>query len=386
MLLLDRINSAALLRPLGISKSLHDVCVIVFNSDLSRLGNLLLNHPWLNIRRLIIPDLETRIPNKAFVEIDGRKLPCSPVTELGLFPELEKIYISPEEPVMATVALTRLAIFGASFSVRNFYLLADRPPIYSTRQARPNFFREHEKELANAIDLFADESSKELFASRIKAIISGNAAFMPVAPHEEYFHPLVHPEEGDIMIDGGVSDMVQSQTKFLEALGLRGHIFGFEPIPHMARKAQKALHAFPNYHLQTLGLADREGEAIFEDLRDSSHMLDSTAAGKGISCELTSIDSFCHKHHLNKVDCIKLDVEGAELRALAGGEKVIRSMRPKLIICLYHKPQDMYEIPVYIKKIVPDYKLYLAHSSCQFTDTILYALPQERLPLDGRPA
>lgn len=374
-MLIDKINSIPLFRPLGLSESLRDVCVIIFNSDLSKLERLHAARPSLNINRVIIPDLADEICKKTYLQLDGKQIPCSPVEELGLFPELEKIFVYPDNIVKATVALSRLGILGGKFSVRNFHLFGDEPPMHSVREALPNFFRNHAQKLAEAMELFEDENSKELFAARVKAIISGNAAFMPIAAHEEYFHPLVHPEKGDMMIDGGVSDMVQSQEKFLNAVGPGGHVFGFEPIASMARKAMKALEPYPNYHMQMQGLADKEGAAIFEDLRDSSHMLAEGGKGTGISCPLISIDAFCRKHHLSHVNCIKLDVEGAELLALKGAEQTIRSMFPKLIVCLYHKPQDMYEIPEYIHKIAPGYKLYLAHSSCQFTDTILYGLP-----------
>ncbi len=373
MSLLDKINSIPLFRPLGISQSLRNVCIIAFDDCLSKLEPLLTEHPWLNCAHLIIPNMDKNHTSRLRIEINGSLIPCSPLDNLGFLPELEKIYICPDNPVAMTSSLNMLAIFGANFHVRTFYLYSDKAPIYSIRNPLPDFFSKNEERLESAMQLFADEQSRDTFAARIKALITGNAAFMPIAPFEEYFHPLVQPMPGDWMIDGGVSDMVLSQKKFLAATGPEGHIFGFEPIPYMAQKAQKTLKSFPGYHLQTLGLADKPGEAYFQDLRDSSHMVNNGENGS-IRCDLTSIDAFVKEWHLKPVDCIKLDVEGAELKALMGAEATIKKTHPRLIICLYHKPQDMFEIPEYIKKIAPGYNLYLAHSSCQFTDTILYGL------------
>ena len=53
-----------------------------------------------------------------------------------------------------------------------------------------------------------------------------------------------------------------------------------------------------------------------------------------------------------------MDIEGAELKALKGAQHIIKTQRPKLAICLYHNPEDLWEIPNYIKQIVPEYKIY----------------------------
>lgn len=373
MELLEQINGIPLFRSLGLPSSLRNICVIVFKSELASLEQFLDVYPSLELCRIFVPDLEEKLGAASYIEIKSQKIPLSPISEIGFFPELEKVFICSANPIISAVTLSRTAIYAANFNVRNFYLYGTKAPEYSTRNPLPSYFRQHKEQLELAVSLFADEPSRETFAGRVKAICSGNAGFMPIAPHSEYFHPLVMPEKDDFMLDGGVSDMVQSQKDFLACVGPKGQIFGFEPIPSMARKAKKILEAFPNYHLQVQGLAEKPGQAVFKDLRDSSHLAAANDT-EGINCELTSIDAFCAANHITRLNCIKLDVEGAELLALKGGEKMIRETHPKLIICLYHKPQDMWEIPMYIKKLVPEYQLYLAHSSSQFTDTILYGI------------
>ena len=70
-----------------------------------------------------------------------------------------------------------------------------------------------------------------------------------------------------------------------------------------------------------------------------------------------------------------MDVEGAELESLKGAQKVIQRDKPKLAICIYHKPEDMVEIPLYIKELIPEYKLYIRHHSNYIFETVLYAIP-----------
>ena len=74
------------------------------------------------------------------------------------------------------------------------------------------------------------------------------------------------------------------------------------------------------------------------------------------------------------VDIIKMDIEGAEKKALMGAEKIIKKHKPRLAVCVYHNFEDFLEIPELIINMVPEYKLYLRHKSNSGTDTILYAV------------
>ncbi len=74
------------------------------------------------------------------------------------------------------------------------------------------------------------------------------------------------------------------------------------------------------------------------------------------------------------VTFIKMDVEGAEMKALMGAQNIIISKRPKLAICIYHMPpEDFWEIPIYIKSLVPEYKIFIRHYNFDILDTICYA-------------
>lgn len=70
---------------------------------------------------------------------------------------------------------------------------------------------------------------------------------------------------------------------------------------------------------------------------------------------------------------IKMDIEGSELDALTGAENLIRQYRPYLAICLYHRKNDLLNIPLYIQSLVPDYDFYLRGGY----HTILWAIPKE---------
>lgn len=85
-------------------------------------------------------------------------------------------------------------------------------------------------------------------------------------------------------------------------------------------------------------------------------------------------DTIDHLLKNEKVSFIKMDIEGAEMEALKGAAEVIKANKPGLAISIYHKPNDFYEIPLYIMALVPEYRLYVRHHSCFFADTVLYAV------------
>lgn len=74
-----------------------------------------------------------------------------------------------------------------------------------------------------------------------------------------------------------------------------------------------------------------------------------------------------------RVDFIKMDIEGAEPLALAGALKVIRRDHPRLAICMYHTPEHFYEIPLMLARMVPNYSFFLRHHSLGRDETVWYA-------------
>lgn len=74
-----------------------------------------------------------------------------------------------------------------------------------------------------------------------------------------------------------------------------------------------------------------------------------------------------------RVTFLKMDIEGAEAEAIKGAKNMIQKDKPKLAICIYHKPNDLWEIPLMIHELVPEYKMYIRHMGIRCYGTILYA-------------
>ena len=89
---------------------------------------------------------------------------------------------------------------------------------------------------------------------------------------------------------------------------------------------------------------------------------------------LRSIDSLVNTKDIEKIDFIKLDVEGAEMDTLRGAQQSIAHFKPKLAISLYHKPDDLFEIILYIKEKFPFYNCYVDHYTFHSEETVLYCI------------
>ena len=64
------------------------------------------------------------------------------------------------------------------------------------------------------------------------------------------------------------------------------------------------------------------------------------------------------------VDYIKYDVEGCEREALLGSADTIRHCLPELRLSLYHRPCDMWELPLLLHDICPEYRMHLFRPRC----------------------
>lgn len=90
-----------------------------------------------------------------------------------------------------------------------------------------------------------------------------------------------------------------------------------------------------------------------------------------VNVQKNTIDNeLCHV----MISFIKMDVEGEELNALHGAKETIAMKKPKLAICIYHKKEDLIEIPKYIKELNENYKLYIRAHMDGCAELVLYAV------------
>lgn len=95
---------------------------------------------------------------------------------------------------------------------------------------------------------------------------------------------------------------------------------------------------------------------------------------KEVTVEATTIDKYFENI---KVGFIKMDIEGAERKALAGGMKTIKRDRPILAISIYHGLEDIVEIPKLLMRELEEYEFIVRHHSYTYSETVLYGVPRE---------
>ena len=91
--------------------------------------------------------------------------------------------------------------------------------------------------------------------------------------------------------------------------------------------------------------------------------------------ETTTLDKFCTENGIAP-NFIKMDIEGAELDAIKGGMNIFKKYRPKFSICIYHKWEHRWEIPLYLKNLLPDYDFFIKKSH-PYCETVLFGKPKQ---------
>ena len=251
---------------------------------------------------------------------------------------------------------------------------------YSTLElVEPPFIMDFQKDFKTNLDRYngvykqlSDTKSKDIFTKIINFKISFDYKFMEgfTNNHEEqYFDKEILPPLKNIsFLDGGgyVGDTALEVIKNYPDFK---RIWLVEPIKENIRIALRELSEYKNIEFLNCGVSNKKETLYFNEEKSFS-----TIYGKGTqSVEVNTIDNIVKE----RVDFIKLDIEGAEQDAILGAEATIKKYKPILAICIYHKAEDWYKIPEKILKIEPQYKIYLRHYMEGIFETVMYFIPQE---------
>lgn len=195
--------------------------------------------------------------------------------------------------------------------------------------------------------------------------------FEDIADPGQYFNPsFMKYEDEEVFVDAGCLDLGTS-------LNLKNYckhvkkVYAFEPDPDSYRvcMARKEETGFSEAEILPYA-AWSERTTLHFCLKVPGS---SKVAEEG-DCIISAMPIDDAVEPKVRVTMIKMDVEGSELEALKGAKNTIQRDKPKLAICIYHKPEDMLEIPLYIKELVPEYKLYVRVHMHAPGETVLYAV------------
>lgn len=180
-------------------------------------------------------------------------------------------------------------------------------------------------------------------------------------PLEQYFDLDFPLDENEVFVDAGVYNGFSSISFARKVNGKYRGIYAFEPDEKSyVRSESNFKKANLNVTLVEKGLWNSNDNLILDihPTGNSRIALNQLESQNCKSISVTTLDDYFNNLE-DKPTFIKMDIEGAELNALMGGEKIIREYKPKLAICVYHKPEDMLQIPQLIVSYRPDYKIYM---------------------------
>lgn len=194
---------------------------------------------------------------------------------------------------------------------------------------------------------------------------------------EIYKMKYLYPEKGDTVFDIGAY-VGDTAIFFASYIGKKGRLYAFEPIKANYNTLLENIRFNKLDDIVTsvnCGCGEKtkimrgvsvEGGAAWSFLTDED---------EGEEANVVSIDDFVQSNNVNKVDLIKMDVEGYEHNVILGCRKVISQYRPKMAICLYHKTKDLIELPLLMKEF-SDYRLYIRSTKGGPFGTILFCVPK----------
>ncbi len=263
--------------------------------------------------------------------------------------------------------------------MNNIYSLCDKyrvlvpcVPVFGDEIFNREFIETNTEKINAAYDLFEDES-KEIFAGCVNFMFGGELDVLRsiTSEKDEIFRGVFRMGKNQSFLDLGAyrGDTVEEFLHYCG--GDYGEIIALEP----DRRTFKKLCAY----LENVPRSTALQKAIYSESRDlifsSKAGRQSTISDKGEQIEATTVDEICKGKNTTY---IKMDVEGAESAALDGAGETLKKQKPKLNIALYHKSADIFELPLKIAQINPEYKFYLRrHPYIPCWDMNLYCVQEE---------
>lgn len=216
--------------------------------------------------------------------------------------------------------------------------------------------QENAEKLQAVYDMLADEKSRQTYADVINFKISGKIEYLNrcTSPKEEIYGNIIPLSKAEVFADLGAYNG-DTASEFIAACGNEfRHIYAFEPNPKNFRKLTKNLPVSDNITLFNAAAGEKNG--VTSVSAGEGRMSRENGLGKTVEIPVLSVDSAVEEN----VTLLKLDVEGGEREALLGARRHIES-GARILCALYHRSEDMFELPLLIKSVNPRLKFYIRH-------------------------
>lgn len=228
--------------------------------------------------------------------------------------------------------------------------------------------------------IVCDEESKNVIDFILNFVISETHNvfdFDKICSNEEHYFikEVLNSISGKItIVDAG--SYTGELIRPIHDLGINyNKIYCFEIDPYNYSHLENNFKNQKNVICIKKGLWDKEGKVYLEGDNSSTKIVDY------VTDRCVSVVSLDEYFSDEKVDFIKMDIEGAEMNALRGGG-IIKRDRPILAISIYHSLDDLFGIPLYLDNMLKDYIFFIRHHSLTLFETVLYAIPSEKYSIN----
>ncbi|MBQ6182140.1 MAG: FkbM family methyltransferase [Ruminococcus sp.] len=216
---------------------------------------------------------------------------------------------------------------------------------------------ENADKIQQVYDSLADEYSRKVYANIINFKISGKIEYLSsvTTPKEEIYRKIIKPSMNEVYVDLGAynGDTIRELLEFTR--GTYNSIYALEPDKKNFKKLAKFVDGMHRVYAYNAAAWCVDGELPFAAKAGRQSAI--TASSENMVAA-RSVDSILGK---KPATIIKMDVEGFEREAIWGASLTISHYSPKMMVSLYHRNEDIFELPLLIKALNPRYKLYIRH-------------------------
>lgn len=244
-------------------------------------------------------------------------------------------------------------------------VIAPSVPVFGSGLFDGDYISDHEFEIMTLRMMLADDISRNTLDALMKYRITGDINVLRGCETEKYeAYSLLKINTFETYVDLGAynGDTVEEFLKLTNKQFQR--IYALEPDRRNFSKLRRRHYALSADLFKTYNAAAWSEDTTLTFYNKSgrnSSLTDNISEqtkGRGREIEARSVDSILSG---KPATIIKYDVEGSEKEALEGSTETIKKYKPRLIVSLYHRTEDLIELPLLIKELNPEYKLYLRH-------------------------
>lgn len=240
----------------------------------------------------------------------------------------------------------------------------------------PNNWRsKNEKQLLEVLNCLEDELSQKTYISIIDSISGEVTAKIPHHLFEEqYFaYDVYNKIEDEVFVDCGAFRGDVLRFFYHNVNHVFEQYIAIEPDPANYTRIE-LLEEAKDARVKIMKCALSEKSEI---LRIQNYMNENSVINSaGTLVDAITLDEVCKSNNIRPT-FIKVDVEGYEEKLMNGAGGIIKECQPIIAIAIYHKADDLWKIPLKIKRMLPNHRLYV-RSYMNVNETILYAIPEER--------